>query len=276
MRPISQSAAIAVSALPNKGRAVVATTRIPPFSTILTTTPIAQVLKKQSAHHHCAYCLAPSTSTVHAACAPFYERFGGEMLSRVDLTPLEKLHAEDGRKFPLLIANLLASLLAEIKATRAVPSTWEPLELVYATLHEEAETQVASEHAHLLGAFADAGLADARTLEMFLPLDRYKQLLGAAQLNAFELTLSHGAVVSALLPGTASMFNHACEENVLVRCGETHEVSFVTGELPVEEGEELCISYVDGHQFGTREERRHLLLHKYGFECECARCRRGE
>ena len=36
---------------------------------------------------------------------------------------------------------------------------------------------------------------------------------------------------------------------------------------------ELCISYVDLEM--SRGERRELLLHKYGFECTCARCQSG-
>ena len=74
------------------------------------------------------------------------------------------------------------------------------------------------EHAKLVSAFAAAGVANEPTLELFLPLARYKRLLGAAQLNAFELSLSSGATVSALLPGIASCFNHSCEPNVLISC----------------------------------------------------------
>ena len=92
--------------------------------------------------------------------------------------------------------------------------------------------------------------------------------------HTFELTLSHGARVSALLPGLASAFNHSCEPNVLISCGDTSHVTFVTGEEEVPAEAELCISYVD-LEIG-RAERRELLLHKYGFECDCARCARGD
>lgn len=197
------------------------------------------------------------------------------MLERADLTPLHRLHEQENRKFPLLIANLLASLLAEVKATGTLPDPWSPLELCYAELPLEVveiATGTKSEHAALLGAFEQAGLANRPTLELFLPLARYRRLLGAAQLNAFELSLSHGATVSALLPGLASCFNHSCEPNVLMSCGATKEVSFVShGELAA--GTELCISYVDLELSG--EERRKLLRHQYGFECNCARCQSG-
>ena len=192
------------------------------------------------------------------------------MLERVNLAPLRHLHATEGRKFPLLIAEMLAALLAELKRTRQLPTSWEPLELCHAELHAEAEEQVFAEHAQLISAFADAGLANVPTLELFMPLARYRRLLGAAQLNAFELTLSHGAKVSALLPGLASCFNHSCAPNVLISCGATHEVAFVSGEEPIAPGAELCISYVDLD--AARAERQDLLASKYGFRCDCPVC----
>ena len=236
---------------------------------------MAQVLKLASADMHCAECLNCSNAPLCCGkCAAAYEARGGSMLARADLSPLQRLHESEGRKFPLLIASMLASLLAEVKATRAVPTSWAPLELCFAELHPEAHAMVEAEHGQLLAAFADAGLANAQTLELFLPLARYKRLLGAAQLNAFELTLSHGAKVSALLPGLASCFNHSCAPNVLISCGDTHEVAFVSSEAPIAAGAELCISYLDVEQ--SYETRRELLLTKYGFECTCPRCRNRE
>lgn len=270
------TSSVAVAELAGRGRGVVATAHIPPGTTLHITTPMAQVLKTTSADVHCAECLAPAPSGTRfccAACADAYERRGGSLLERADLTPLRKLHEAEGRKFPLLIAQLLASLLAEIKRTQQLPSSWAPLELCFAELHEEALPQVQREHAQLTRAFADAGLASEQTLELFLPLARYRRLLGAAQLNAFELTLSHGATASALLPGLASCFNHSCDPNVLLSCGDTHEVAFVSGAEATAPGRELCISYVDVE--APRAERRELLLHKYAFDCDCERCRRG-
>ena len=272
---------LAVMDIPGKARSVVATAAIPPHTTVHVASPMAQVLKVRAASQHCDHCLTPTAAEErHGArccsqtCLDAFARRGGDLLQRVDLAPLRRLHETQDRKFPLLIAEMLAGLLAEIKHTKALPSSWEPLELCFAELHSEAALQVETEHAQLVGAFVDAGLANTQTLELFLPLARYRRLLGAAQLNAFELTLSHGAVVSALLPGLASCFNHSCEPNVLIMCGETHEVAFVTGEEPVAPETELCISYIDLTM--GRDERRELLLHKYGFECECARCQRGD
>ena len=257
-----------------------ATAPIAANTIILQTKPMASVLKSSSPDAvHCEECLrqqSTQSTWCSSACEDAYMARGGDLLARVDLSSFHQLHREENRKFPLLIAHLMASLLAEVKRTRNVPQTWAPLELCYAELHEEAGPHVEAEHADLLRAFEAAGLANAATLELFLPLSRYRRLLGAAQLNAFELTLAHaeGIKVSALLPGLASCFNHSCEPNVLIACGEDYHVAFVTGPQPVASGDELSISYLDVEQ--SHDERRQLLLHKYGFECDCARCQRGE
>ena len=202
----------AVRELPGKGRGVIATAAIAPNTQLLQVAPAAQVLKKTVAASntpHCAACMRPTAWGVCGeACEDEFVARGYDLLERVDLSPLHRLHEMEGRKFPLLIAQLLAALLADVKRTRTLPESWPPLELCFTELHEEAEVQVETEHTQLLRAFADAGLANEPTLALFMPLARYRRLLGAAQLNAFELSLSHGAKVSALLPGLASCFNH--------------------------------------------------------------------
>ena len=274
------SSLVSVRQLPHRGRGVIATRPIRRGEALIDTVPMAAVLKSSSpssTDRLCSSCFTPiEDSRVMSlerqctdSCAHEHERGGGALLDRVDLSPLHALHREQSRKFPLIIGMLLSSLLAEIKQSGKVPESWAPLELCYAELHDEAAPQVEAEHHALLTAFAAAGLANEQTLQLFMPLSRYKRLLGAAQLNAFELTLSHGASVSALLPGVASCFNHSCSPNVLISCGASTHVSFVAGE-DVAADEELCISYLDVEQ--SVSDRRHLLLHKYGFECNCERC----
>ena len=264
---------ITINELAGKGRAVVALKDLGAGTTLHECVPMAHVLKTVDVDR-CLECLAPLARSKHGrhcsiTCVNAYTARGGAMLDRVDLSGLRALHEQQGRKFPLLIASMLASLLAEIKASGRLPDSWAPLELCFAELHDEAAAQTATEHAQLIESFCAAGLSNRATLELLLPLARYRRLLGAAQLNAFELTLTQGAQVAALLPGLASCFNHSCAPNVLMACGATSRVAFVAGE-PIAAGDELCISYVDLEQ--SRAERQELLLHKYGFVCSCARC----
>ena len=273
---------IEVRQLPGRGRGLLAADSLAAGAEILRCVPMAQVLKEPAAAACCAQCCGALPAAVpagaakpalcSAACSAAFAARGGDMLHRCDLRELDAIHEEQGRKFPLLVAHLLAHLLADLK-NGTLPSAWPPLELCHAVLEPAAMPQVEREHAALHTAFAAAGLADAPTLELLLPLQRYAQLLGAAQLNAFELCTSRGLRISCLLPAPASLFNHSCEPNVLISCADDHEVGFVMEREAAPE-EELCISYVDLERPGS--ERRHLLLHKYGFECGCPRCARGD
>ena len=267
-------ASLQVRELAGRGRGIIASAAIAAGTTLLRCTPMSQVLKRtETAEPSCAECFGPLAtqgelggSRCSSMCDDRYAARGGPLFERIDLTALHLLHESQGRKFPLHIASLMASLLADIQAGH-VPSSWAPLQLCFAELETEASDQVEQEYAALVDAFAASGVTTRQTLELLLPLPRYRRLLGAAQLNAFELQTSRGLTLSCLLPGDASCFNHSCEPNVLVSCGPTHEVSFVAGEelLP---GDEACISYIDG----ASPDRHEVLLYKYGFECRCRKC----
>lgn len=69
--------------------------------------------------------------------------------------------------------------------------------------------------------------------------------------------------------------NHSCAPNVrLVYPHGSNTVAFVTMR-PVNQGEELCISYVDGIEEMDDEERT-AALDTFGFQCDCDRCRKPE
>ena len=223
----------------------------------------------------CAQCLGPLRN--HAIggfcsheCEVAHKARGGDLIRRCDLQELHRIFEEQDRKFPMLIAELLASLLAGLRAAGGASPAWQhAAALVHAVIPQEGMPQVEEEHRALLAAFAATGVTDLATLQLLLPLPRYTQLLGAAQLNAFELRTGRGLLLSCLLPSEASCFNHHCDPNTIVSCGETHDVAFVTGR-DVQAGEELCISYVD---LGLSvEERQRIFQYKYAFTCDCPRC----
>ena len=112
------SSLVAVQHISGKGRAVVAERAITHGETVFSTQPMAAVLKGNESC--CRECFGPlprsDVKLCSSTCEIAYERRGGTMLERADLTPLHRLHEQENRKFAL-IANLLASLLAEVKAT---------------------------------------------------------------------------------------------------------------------------------------------------------------
>ena len=266
-------ASLAYTSLAGRGRSVVAQRVLAAGSSLVECTPIAKVVKSAPSEvHYCQNCLgAVRRGTRHCSAACADGSSGLRFLDRVDLASLESIHREQQRKFPLLAAQLLSELLTGLKHNGAPPAAWQDaMTLCHANLEPEAMPQVKAEHALLQDAFAGAGVASSGTLNLLLPLARYAQLLGAAQLNAFELRMSHGLLVSCLLPCEASFFNHSCDPNALISVGETHAVSFVAAR-DIAEGEEVCISYVATDL--PHGERQHIFQHKYGFECECPVCR---
>lgn len=224
----------------------------------------------------CPRCLGevtPPAIYCSAACEGAHEAAGGRLLARCDLDELRALHVEEGRKFPLFIAQILAALLKGLQsdATRA-PAAWgEAMSLCFAELPTEVTQHIEAERQSLLRAFVDAGVSTPDSLELLMPAPTYSRLLGAAQLNAFELTSTRGLVVSALLGAPASFFNHSCQPNVVVAAAADHQVMFMT-RRPVLANEELTISYVE-QQTLEDAERRDLLESKYGFRCVCPICR---
>lgn len=266
-------ASLVYKTMAGRGRSVVAQRVLAAGSSLVECTPIAKVVKSAPAEvQYCQHCLGVAPHGMRhcsAACAD--DSAGLRFLERVDLSPLEAIHREQQRKFPLLVAQLLSKLLTGIQSAGAPPAAWEnAMALCHANLEPEAMPQVEAEHAQLRDAFVAAGVASGGTLELLLPLARYAQLLGAAQLNAFELRMSHGFLVSCLLPCEASFFNHSCDPNALISVGETHAVSFVAAR-EIAAGEEVCISYVATDL--PHGERQHIFQHKYGFECQCPVCR---
>lgn len=90
----------------------------------------------------------------------------------------------------------------------------------------------------------------------------------------------HGATLEGLV-GSAisplySMFNHACEPNVNWRHddegnggGSSTVTMFATRDI--KEGEEMCVSYVEGQEMGLFE-RQKALKGWLGMDCGCVRC----
>jgi hypothetical protein len=66
-----------------------------------------------------------------------------------------------------------------------------------------------------------------------------------------------------------AMLNHSCSPNAVYVTGQNGDM-FVRCVKPINEGEEICVSYVD--LFSPKWERRGVLLSTKYFWCECCRC----
>ena len=210
-----------------------------------------------------------------------------KLVEQCDWSELEKLHREEGRKFPIIIGSILSRALVELHRYGGEASPTMSLlgQLCFAELlpsvvdgagsdggaARDLAALLAAEHSALLDVFAKAGVvAEAAELEGLFPLDAYVRSLGALQLNAFEVHSAHGVTFSAILDGCSSFFNHSCEPSLLVRPDKGSGATEFVAAADVAAGEELCISYIDVEQSGTA--RRRTLHEKYGFACKCSKC----
>lgn len=111
--------------------------------------------------------------------------------------------------------------------------------------------------------------------------------------NEFEwenVLVNHGVFLSA----TSSLFNHDCRPNVKLDSLSPQFFSKMAENMNqdgssdrfywpfrwiaarhIEEGEELTINYLgySGNNLLDRETRRSILKNKWGFDCDCQRCR---
>lgn len=85
--------------------------------------------------------------------------------------------------------------------------------------------------------------------------------------------VGRGQQVGFALYPILSFYNHSCSPNIIKkRTGTTYFFSTIPTRI-VEEGEELCISYLGGEERSlSRVERRDKLREGWGFDCCCIRC----
>ncbi|GAM20973.1 hypothetical protein SAMD00019534_041480 [Acytostelium subglobosum LB1] len=74
------------------------------------------------------------------------------------------------------------------------------------------------------------------------------------------------------IPLHTSFINHSCEPNIFIAAPIINDKQLrVVTKRPIKKGEELFVTYLDGHNLST-DRRREMLLDSYGFECKCPQC----
>ena len=183
------------------------------------------------------------------------------------------IYARDDRKFPLMITEIIARILSDLRrGTIADVSCADHVgNLCHQNYAKSTVAALEEEHEAVIRAFSDANVVGHDDLRTFFPLREYARMVGALQLNAFEVVTRDDLVAVALLPGVASFFNHACEPSVSVSVDETTgEIVFVTTK-DVPRFAQLHIAYVDVTDGSDAcAERSTSLYDKYGFRCACS------
>eukprot|EP00798_Chlamydomonas_sp_ICE-L_P016228 gene16228-22394_t len=73
----------------------------------------------------------------------------------------------------------------------------------------------------------------------------------------------------------SSLFNHNCEPNVDVVFPRNDGMASFVAARDIDEGEQLCISYIESYSMSLEQRRKHLR-HTYGFICRCQLCQEEE
>lgn len=112
--------------------------------------------------------------------------------------------------------------------------------------------------------------------EVFMDEDELLAIYCKHRVNMFGLWAPTEECLGYGVYPRASYFNHSCWPNTTFYKNEESKfphMDFITA-LPIEEGEEVCISYID-ISAGLMA-RRQTLLDKYFFHCTCQRCQYQE
>ena len=182
---------------------------------------------------------------------------------------LERHCEARGSVYPLVALRLAASaVLSGGGPSRRFKALLQPL--CYANLGAGARAALREEHA----AFFTAALPSA--VRGDFGAEWYEGVMARLHLNAFKVQppnladlASAAASGSAALPA-AAMLQHSCAPNLALMFPEADARFEFVAARPLEDGEELFVSYVD-ETLPVRERRR-ALRRGYGFECRCEAC----
>ncbi|TKA62034.1 hypothetical protein B0A55_10885 [Friedmanniomyces simplex] len=170
--------------------------------------------------------------------------------------------------------DILGYLLSGILAHHQQPNQWREDVLALA-MHKEPYTTTHDLEAHCTSFVHLSGIMPVELHES-CTIEVCRALAAVSSHNAFGIRSGsedgEEYMGYALYP-SASYFNHSCDPNVAKqRVGNAWRFWVVRD---VQQGEELCISYLGGDEkdLNVRQRRAHLR-EVWGFACECARCRR--
>ncbi|KAJ4394132.1 hypothetical protein N0V93_003349 [Gnomoniopsis smithogilvyi] len=119
-----------------------------------------------------------------------------------------------------------------------------------------------------IGLQAYGGMAYAGREETDNELHMARDILCKIQTNAFDRTDVDTGQAGIFLHPTLAMVNHSCVPNAAVSF--TGRQAIFRAELPIKEGDEITISYID---YTKPKLFRALGLALYHFECRCPRCK---
>ncbi|AEO65402.1 uncharacterized protein THITE_68287 [Thermothielavioides terrestris NRRL 8126] len=115
---------------------------------------------------------------------------------------------------------------------------------------------------------AAAAAVYAGLLESEETLEKAREVLCKIQTNAFNRLDADTGLSGIFLDVGLAMVNHSCVPNAFI--GFDRRTAVLRAERPIQEGEEITISYIDN---ALPKSARQEALRLYHFRCDCPRCR---
>ncbi|KAK1259031.1 Histone-lysine N-methyltransferase ATXR4 [Acorus gramineus] len=200
-----------------------------------------------------------------------------EIERRADWSAFDEHCREQEVKYPLLVKRFACMVLSG--ASRA-----DALDILQpARLFPQNILEMEEEFRLLKDAFLTARIAYDQM--SFLTKDWYVGTLARIRINAFRvefaggsyedlLSMASASVIANAAVGNAvymlpSFYNHDCDPNAHIIWIDSADAK-LKALRDIEEGEELCICYIDASM--DHDARKTLLLEGFGFQCCCPRC----
>ncbi|KAH6630632.1 hypothetical protein B0J18DRAFT_421760 [Chaetomium sp. MPI-SDFR-AT-0129] len=98
-------------------------------------------------------------------------------------------------------------------------------------------------------------------------VEKAKEVLCMIQTNAFNRLDPDTGMAGIFLDAGLAMVNHSCVPNAFI--GFDKRTAVLRAERPIQEGEEITISYIDT---ALPKSARYEALRQYHFQCHCPRC----
>ncbi|KAH6854556.1 hypothetical protein B0I37DRAFT_301608, partial [Chaetomium sp. MPI-CAGE-AT-0009] len=255
-----------------KRRSLLATTAFPtPGTTIATfANPLLTLPDGPSMRTTCNYCLrttpTPTSTTPNSTpeqvtlkactackaavyCGPACQRAHWKAGHRGECGVFGRVRAQAGRDWLPTPVRAVAQgegvLEGNVEGFRADGEVWRDMEL------------------QAKGAVVYAGLGEGEEV-----LGRAREVLCKIQTNAFNRLDADTGMTGIFLDATLAMVNHSCVPNAFI--GFDKRTAVLRTERPIQEGEEITISYIDNT---LPKSARREALRLYHFECDCPRCK---
>ncbi|KAK4035270.1 hypothetical protein C8A01DRAFT_18046 [Parachaetomium inaequale] len=270
----------------HKYRSLLATTFFPPGTEIATfANPLLALPDGPSMRTTCNYCLSTTTTSSSSSsgralksctackaavyCNPSCQRAHWKAVHKAECKLFGRVREQVGKDWVPTPVRAVAQVLMLLKAgDQAVKEAfgegggeWE-LEGNVEEFRGEGEVWRDFE-LQATAAVVYAGLLEGEEM-----LGRAREVLCKIQTNAFNRLDADTGMAGIFLDAGLAMVNHSCVPNAFI--GFDKRTAVLRAERPIQEGEEITISYIDNT---LPKSARHEALKLYHFQCDCPRCK---